>query len=58
MMRDISIGAKLTVVWLSVGRGATEENLEKINKGFESMKLLFEMYHVHRFRDLVHNSRI
>ena len=58
MMRDIYKAAKTTFVWLPVGRGASDEDLEKIGKGFTSMAMLREMYHVQQFRDMVHNGKV
>ncbi|KAK4112701.1 HET-domain-containing protein [Canariomyces notabilis] len=59
MMRDIYKAAKMTFVWLPAGRGASDEDLKKIDQGFKSMAMLREMYlYVQEFRDLVHNGKV
>lgn len=58
MMRDIYKSSHNTFVWLPVGRGASEKELEQIDKAFESMVMLGEMYQVDQFKDMVVQGKV
>ncbi len=58
IMRDIYRAARNTLVWFPVGRGATKEDLDKIDKAFDSMVMLGEMWRIPEFKELVLQDKI
>ncbi|KAK5653468.1 hypothetical protein OQA88_8954 [Cercophora sp. LCS_1] len=58
MMRDIYRAARNTLVWLPAGKGASKENLDKIDKAFDSMVMLGEMWRIPEFREMVLQDKI
>ncbi|KAH8890228.1 HET-domain-containing protein [Thozetella sp. PMI_491] len=58
MMRDIYRAAHNTFVWLPVGRNASDKELEQIDKAFDSMVMLGEMYQVDQFKEMVVQGKL
>lgn len=58
MMRDIYRAARHTLVWLPVGKGASNENLDKIDQAFDSMVMLGEMWRIPEFREMVLQDKV